>query len=195
MEVIKGISIFLAAAYIIAFINDIFKTALAKIKKTEYKWKSSGLLQDCNSWIGVLAFGIVLFIGFYSIGSEYARIKTNQVTGEMVYCDKCEERVPSQYAQYINHDFICPSCINIYISKITSGESGVCTACGTVYDLRFSGQYGMCEDCESEYLVPCSWCDEQTIDWVDCDIVLCPRCMNEAARDDQVMRAITRYRE
>lgn len=127
---ILGLSLLFASIYVFFLLVDILRTAHSKLKGTDYKWSTSGIFQECQSWYNVLLLGVLLFLGLYSMGSEYARIKVKEATGEMTYCESCKKEVPSKYAIYYYGNFVCPHCldgfyndeISWYADKIEDNE-------------------------------------------------------------------------
>ena len=115
--IILAISLLFAILYLFFLLVDILKTAFFKLKGTDCKWQTSGLFIECKSWVNVLILGILLFLGFYAIGTEYARVKTNEVTGTMTYCDECKRKLPSKYTLEFYGDYVCPSCFQSFYNE------------------------------------------------------------------------------
>lgn len=113
------------------------------------------------------------------------------------YCDICEDGIlPGCTISAFDPFDMCPYCANSIIRELVNGNSGLCTNCGYIYDSNFSGQFGLCEDCTYDLLVPCISCDTYTLDWSQNNpIVLCNRCMGRLIEDQRVEMAIINWFE
>lgn len=198
MEII-GLAVTFCVLITFGFIADFYlkliKSAWFDFKKKEYKREPFANGQDWKQLLLYVAIISVGIWGFYRIATDSVRMKYEpEYIGTCCECgtiiiDGSEITAFDTYG-----DYLCPYCANRKIKKIINGESNVCSACGSIYDNKSSGQYGMCEDCEGENLVPCSGCDEPTIDWnSEIEMVFCPRCMGDIITDKAVQRDIERY--
>lgn len=106
------------------------------------------------------------------------------------YCDRCKSGILDECAITAFEPYtFCTFCANNHIRDIRNGEITVCRKCGREY--YYGNQYGICEDCEGEYLVRCTACESYTISWGDeTEIVFCPDCMAKAVQYEPVKEAL-----
>lgn len=184
--ILGGISVLFAFVFVIGLAGDIIKTALIKLKneETEHKWNTTDLFQSMNSWAAVLIMGILLFYGIYTVGNEYARIKSNEATGDMTYCEECDTKVPSKYTNDVFGNWVCPDCAYAaYKNDLEWYQSA----------LEVSPDNGAM----IVEVVVCDWCGWYAPDTLfDKDgNFLCIDCITEALQDGNVARAVWNYFE
>lgn len=182
-NVILGLSLLFAVMYVFFLMVDILRTAFSKLKGTDYKWSTSGIFQECQSWFNVLLLGVLLFLGLYSMGSEYARIKVNEATGEMTYCEDCKRQVPSKYILDFYGDYVCPSCFqDLHEEDIEWYKNA----------LNMESDNAMIVE-----TVSCDWCS-----WAAPESLydkdgnhICINCIRRALQEDSVARSVWNFYE
>lgn len=184
-------------AFVANFFLELLKSAWCDFKKKEHKREPFANGQD---WKMLMLYAVIISVGiwgFYRVVTDITKEEYHPVYNET--CNNCGNKILDGYEitafeTYFSDATLCPHCANSKIQKIVDGKDGVCTVCGRTYDSNFSGQYGMCEDCEADRLVPCRRCEEYTIDWgSNSELVFCPRCMGKAMEDPAFQKALEKW--
>ena len=207
-NVISGISLLVALAFIASMAVDIVRTIICIFQKKQYEWTTPKLFLEAKSGWSALLIAVAVAFGLYSMAADYRESLSSKFeserdlffeeqTRDLVMCGYCGEEFPEKYRfESYEGGTLCPLCARNDLNALLNGEIMKCVNCGSFYFPSDSNGFGLCWDCCNKYITDCNNCGEYTYAWEsDTGFTLCPRCMGKMYDDDRVSDAIESWFE